>query len=78
VRRNATRYAILLTSGGFSLAMLASLRLWIPFYVVLGFVAGCLTRDLAWARVVRRTWPFSSDVADWDKIQRLADEADAA
>jgi hypothetical protein len=51
---------------------------WAPFWLVLGMVAGSLLRDIGWVISIRRTWPFSERVTDWDKVQRFADERPSA
>lgn len=43
------------------------------FLLVLGIVIGALLRDAGWVRSIRRTWPFTVAVTDWEKVRRIAD-----
>ena len=78
VQLNSQRYVILFSYFGLLLVACAFLNLWMFFCAVLGLVAGCVLRDIAWAKTIGRTWPFSVKVTDWDKVQRLADDIVAA
>jgi len=73
LRRNAPRYAILIACGVLGLLYLTWLDMPTLFYTVLGLLAGCLLRDIGWFRMIRRTWPFTLKVIDWDKVRRLAE-----
>src|SRR5688572_27946136 len=73
-RRSPTRYILLVSVVAASLAILALAQIWTPFWLVLGMFAGCVLRDIGWVISIRRTWPFSERVTDWDKVHRLADE----
>ena len=77
-RRSAKRYLLLFSYFGLALIAFGVLQLWLPFYLMLGMLAGCLFRDIGWVRAVGKTWPFSLKVTDWDKVQRLADEKPVA
>lgn len=72
-RRNARRYCVILIYFGLALAGFALFRLWMPFYLMLGILVGCISRDIGIVRVGRRQWPFNLKVTDWDKVQKLAD-----
>lgn len=75
-RRNLGRYAFLFLVSGATIALVAQLRLWSIASLILGMVVGAVLRDLGWLRSVRRTWPFTRKVMDWEKVERLAAEAE--
>ncbi|MBM3978212.1 MAG: hypothetical protein FJ299_14650 [Planctomycetes bacterium] len=77
-RWSAKLYLLLVAYFAFALVALAFLELWLFFFFMLGLFAGCLLRDVGWFRAVRKTWPFSLKVTDWERVQRLADEKDVA
>jgi hypothetical protein len=74
LRWNARRYLLLFACFGLALVIAGMLRLWMPFYWVLGMLMGCVVRDLGWFRANGRTWPFTLKVMNWDEVQRLAEE----
>ena len=77
-RRSATRYILLVSVCAGGMAILALAQIWPPFWLVLGMVVGSLLRDIGWVISIRRTWPFSERITDWDKVQRFADERPSA
>ena len=74
VRRNTKTLLFLFSYYIFAVVVLALLRLWTLFWVMLGMVAGCLFRDIGWFRSHRNVWPFTLKVTDWGAVQRLAEE----
>ncbi|MCD6048725.1 MAG: hypothetical protein K0Q55_128, partial [Verrucomicrobia bacterium] len=73
-RRSAKRYLLLFSSFVLVFIVFGLLQRWDLVYLMLGMLAGCLFRDIGWVLAVRRTWPFTVKVTDWDKVQQLADE----
>lgn len=73
LRRGYVRYLLLTTYYTLALALFAALQVWPAFYIMLGHTIGVFTRDIGWIRAVRKSWPFTEKVTDWEKIQRLAD-----
>lgn len=44
-----------------------------PFYwVIIGLYAGMILRDIGWFWAIKKTWPFSEKITDWEKVERLA------
>jgi hypothetical protein len=73
VRMNAKGYLVLVVYFGVLLAFFASTAMWPVFAVIAGVVAGVFLRDVSWLIGIQRTWPFSTKVTDWDKVQKIAD-----
>lgn len=78
LRRNAARYVLVLAAGAAGIAAYAFLQQETMCWIVLGALAGALLRDIGWLRNVRKSWPFTVRVTDWDEVQRIADEEPAA
>ena len=72
-RRSAKRYLLLFAGFAVCLVMLALLEYSPGFWLMLGMLAGCLLRDISWVRGYRHAWPFTHEITDWGKVQRLAD-----
>jgi hypothetical protein len=77
-RRSAKRYVFLVSFFILALVTLSSLQQWMGCSFTLGMFFGCILRDVGWVRAVRKTWPFSVKVTDWDKVQKLAGGETAA
>jgi hypothetical protein len=55
------------------IGIVVSMQVWPAVWCFLGMIVGSFVRDLAWLKVIRRSWPFSAAITDWDKVQKLAD-----
>ena len=74
LRRSIRSYLILFSYWTVILIAFGMFQFWIPFYISLGCLAGCLLRDFGWIRNHLRIWQFTVRVLDWDKVQELAQE----
>ena len=73
-RNNAKRYVFFIVYFGLLLAFTAFFHLWTFFAVLVGIVFGSLLRDVGWVRSMKRSWPFTLEIVDWNRVQKLADE----
>ena len=60
------------------LGLAAFVEAWVPFGVVLGLVAGILSRASVWIQHQRAAWPFYAKVLDWEKVTKIANETPPA
>lgn len=74
LRTNGKRYLYLVVCCGVLLAVTAYTDWWTPCAAIGGVVFGCLLRDFGWVRNSKKTWPFSREIIDWQKVEKLADE----
>ncbi len=58
------------------LTFAAEAELWLLFHGFVGCACGVLLRDIAWVRAIRKNWPFSVKVTDWEKVRRMAEVAE--
>jgi len=56
-----------------ALTFAADAALWPLFYGFVGCACGVLLRDIGWVRAIRKNWPFSDKVTDWEKVRRMAE-----
>lgn len=73
LRRNSKGYLIQLTQHVAAIALCIYAQQWNLIYVIAGMIIGKSIRDLSWFRGIRKTWPLSEKVTDWEKVQRIAD-----
>lgn len=66
------RYAVtvLLYSALIGTAVLA--ELYSVGVFTFGLIVGAFARDLGWFMSIRKSWPFTEKVVDWDKVEELA------
>jgi hypothetical protein len=76
-RRSRKYYLLLCVYFGLLLVACALVQFWMIFFAALGMLAGSLLRDMGWVRSLRKTWPFSVKVTDWEKVTRIAEDKDA-
>ncbi len=81
LRLSAWRYALLV---GLLLLSVVALRS-TDDYTVKGFCLwasgmflGALCRDIAWFRRIKRSWPFTQKITDWQKVEEIAEGKEAA
>ena len=73
VKRSLPRYillsfALVLVIGGCVIVP----SLW-PFgFFVSGMLVGASLRDIGWFRVIKRQWPFTVRVTDWEIVEEIA------
>lgn len=75
LRRSMVRYGILLAlAAGFLMvgsvtgdSSLKGFSLWMA-----GMFFGAVCRDMGWLRRIKRSWPFTQKVTDWQKVEDLA------
>lgn len=65
-------YLLLALVFGFALTMAALAELEPLFGGFVGAFCGVLLRDAGWVRAIRKSWPFSETVTDWEKVRRIA------
>ena len=72
VRRTWHLYGLILVivSVGVLAALALGSYLLIGFFV--GLVAGTLARDFGWLLAIKRSWPFTRKVTNWEEVERLA------
>jgi hypothetical protein len=39
--------------------------------------AGGILRDFGWLRHIKRQWPFTQKIIDWQKVEDLAEEQES-
>jgi len=55
-------------------ALLFMLDIGIGFPAIyLGLFIGAFARDLGWFISIKKSWPFTEKVIDWQKVEELAD-----
>jgi len=40
--------------------------------ILAGMYIGTFLRDFGWFRGIKRSWPFSEKITDWDKVEAIA------
>jgi hypothetical protein len=73
LRQNTRIYFIFFCYWALPLIASSLLQMWVPFWIIVGCIAGSLQRDISWALKSFESWPFTSKVIDWDKVQKLAE-----
>jgi len=43
-------------------------------YLGIGYVLGMTIQDISWFSTIAKTWPFSTKVTDWEKVEELANK----
>src|SRR5712671_6451164 len=77
LQQSTRSYFIFFCYWALPLIAFGLLQMWVPFWIIVGCVAGSLQRDISWAIRSFESWPFTSKVIDWDKVQKLAEEQPA-
>jgi hypothetical protein len=44
----------------------------------IGMFLGALVRDFGWLRRIKRTWPFTQKITDWQKVEDIAEGKEPA
>jgi len=44
------------------------------WFWAIGMFCGAIVRDFGWFRQIKRNWPFTEKVIDWEEVQRIAGE----
>jgi hypothetical protein len=73
-RFNLRRYLLMIAIFGTLMTNLALAEAWRTFCTMLGLFVGTVVRDVAWMVTIRKSWPFTERITDWNKVQRLANE----
>ena len=50
------------------------MQYWPGFWMLIGMLLGCVSRDFSWLRAIGKTWAFTEKVTDWDKVSKLAED----
>lgn len=72
-RRSWKAYLVILGYFGIVLPWMAMEGWWELFCGLTGVLCGMLLRDIGWVRAIRKNWPFSDKVTDWEKVRRMAE-----
>ena len=72
-RRSLRGYLIQLVTTAAVIALLGYLKIWPAAWIYLGVTIGSFARDIAWVRSIRKSWPLSVALTDWEKVRKLAD-----
>ena len=76
LRRSAGRYALLI---GLLLLFLAGAYLardrWDSGFCLwgIGVATGAFARDAGWLRRIKRQWPFTQKIINWQKVEEIAE-----
>ena len=81
LRRSIWRYALLI--GAWVALLVAFLHAedpWQELFFMWGFgmLGGAILRDCAWFRRIRKSWPFTEKITDWEKVKRIAEADESA
>jgi hypothetical protein len=74
LKLNAWRYFFQIALQSLFLAILALVAMWPLVIFFVGLALGTFLRDLGWLRSMRRVWPFTVKVTNWEVVERLAAE----
>ena len=77
-RTNAKGYLFFFMYFGALFGLTVFIQWWTACAAIGGVVFGCLMRDFGWLRSAKKTWPFSLEIIDWQKVEKLADEKPTA
>jgi hypothetical protein len=77
-RTNAKRYLFFGVYFGALLGITVYIQWWTACAAIGGVVFGCLLRDFAWVSSAKKSWQFSLEIIDWQKVEKLADEKSMA
>lgn len=72
-RRSWKAYLVILGYFGIVLPWMAMEDWWKLFCGLTVVLCGMLLRDIGWVRAIRKNWPFSDKVTDWEKVRRMAE-----
>ena len=74
---NVSKYimtTVLLLSIGIAASM------WLESFsiilIFIGMTIGTTARDFGWFRMLKKNWPFTETIIDWEKVQKISDDAD--
>ncbi len=75
LRRSKVRYGIhIAVLIGFLVLFHTTDDLWLQGFSLwaVGMFLGALCRDFGWLRRIKRTWPFTQKITDWEKVEAIA------
>ena len=81
LRQSKVRYGIpIAVLIGFSVLFHATTDLWIKGFSlwVIGMHLGALVRDFGWLQRIKKTWPFTQTITDWQKVEDIAEGKESA
>ncbi|HWD18243.1 MAG TPA: hypothetical protein VHB20_03110 [Verrucomicrobiae bacterium] len=72
-RLRARDYAFYSVPFAIILFLLAVGGFWFALGLVIAFLMGMLFVYIRWLQGMRRSWPFLSEVMNWEKIERISE-----
>jgi len=81
LRRSGWRYALLVGMLLLSVLVFKSTEDWTAKGFALwagGMFLGALCRDIGWLWRIRRAWPFTQKITDWQRVERIAEGTETA
>jgi len=81
LRQSKLRYGIHIAMlVGFSVVFHSTDDLWLKGFSlwVIGMYLGALLRDVGWLRRIKRSWPFTQKITDWQKVEDIAEGREPA
>ena len=72
LRRMKRRYILSVTLCVVMSFIACSLSLYWFAYIILGIYMGGFLRDIGWLRAIKKTWPFTEKITDWNKVEAIA------
>lgn len=72
-RRNLRNYIVKFIIQSAAIGVVAYLEVWPIVWLLAGLVIGSFSRDIGWVRSIRRRWPLSVALTDWEKVRQLAE-----
>ncbi len=72
-RRILSTYLLQTLLYAVAIGLLVLVEIWPAVWLCGGMILGAFLRDITWVRSIRKRWPFSVYLTDWEKVQRLAE-----
>ena len=81
LRRSKVRYGIhIAVVVGFIVVLQTTDDLWLKGFSLwaIGMYLGALLRDFGWLRRIKKSWPFTQKITDWQKVEAIAEGKESA
>jgi len=81
LRRSKVRYGLhIAVLAGFLMVFNTTDDLWFKGFSLwcVGMFLGALCRDLGWLYRIKKAWPFTQKVTDWQKVVEIAEGKESA
>ena len=81
LRRARRRYGLhLAVLFAFMITFHSTNDLWVKGFSLwaVGMFLGALCRDVGWLRRIKKTWPFTQRITDWQAVEAIAEGRESA